>query len=81
MNNTTTYHRAERNFTIVSNELIFDKTLSCDAKMTMVYLLTKGDTCTINYSEIQRVLNLSRYRTQSAIEELFNAEYLSQNTE
>jgi len=78
--NTTKIHRTKKNkdntYTCISNQMINDESLSCEAKMVMIYLLSKPDSWIINQTEVQRSLKISRDKCKKAFSILINIGYM-----
>lgn len=69
------------NFTIIRNELIADTRLSVQARMVMIYLLSKPDTWQVNPAQLATIADNSRIpfkgrAVYAALNELIDAGYI-----
>ena len=70
----TIYRPARRNsFTIVSNAIMNDDSLSAEAIGVLVYLLSRPDNWVVRIDQLQRRFNLGRDKMQSIMRELSDA--------
>lgn len=72
------------NFTVIRNELITDASLSVQARMLMIYLLSKPDSWEVNPSQLETIADDSRIpfkrrAVYAALGELKDAGYVKMN--
>jgi len=80
MNKTTIYrakHNNQNPFTRVSNNLIQDKRLKPDEKLTLVFILSNADKWVINQNNLKNQLGIKKTKMQRIIKNLENTGYLT----
>jgi hypothetical protein len=70
-------HDKKHPFTIISNEMIRDRSISPKAKGVLLYFLHLPDNWLLYHSQIQYALNIGEDYLNSAIEELIQGGYVS----
>jgi len=68
--------RPERNFTIVSNELITDSSITPESKLVLIYLLSKPEKWSAWEADIRKTLDMGRRKYQRIIRELKKSGYI-----
>ena len=70
-------HNQAHPYTVISNALINDPTLSLAAKMVLIYLLSKPNDWNIRADDIQQALHIGKDKTYHILDELIQHGYLT----
>jgi hypothetical protein len=73
--------RLKRNFTVVANQLLYDKRLGSDEYAVMVYLLSRPDNWKVIPSEVADRMKWGRDKTYEVLRRLMEVGYISRTQE
>jgi predicted transcriptional regulator len=69
-------HDSKHKFTLVSNELIRDSSVSFKARMLLIYLLSMDDSWILNPKAISKHQGIGKHQIYTALKELIDAGYI-----